>query len=419
MTQVAVRPRALGERNFLLFWAGQTVSKTGSAVTTVALPLVVIHALSADALTMGVLNAAIWLPWLLIGLQAGAWADRTRKRPLMIACDVASAVLLVSVPVAAWLGVLTMAHVLLVAFAVGCATVLFTAAYSAYVPFLVGRDNLMGANSRLHVSEQAAKVAGPGIGGVVAQVTGAVAGLVVDAASFVVSAVCLRSIRAVEPAPQPKARRSVRADVVEALKVVVRDPYLRVLTLHSGAVNLCMAGLQALWVLFLVRTAGLGSWVVGALTAAIAIGGVLGATLAPWYSRRLGSARALRLGSPVTALFGLLFPLADPGVGIVLALVGVMASSMGTAANSVIAVSFRQAYCPREMLGRVAMSIRFVIFGVNPVGALLGGVLGTVLDLRTAIWILVIANIAAGFTLYIGPLRTGRDLPIPTHEEKA
>ncbi|WP_054049370.1 MFS transporter [Alloactinosynnema sp. L-07] len=419
MTQVAARPSVLGERNFMLFWAGQAVSKTGGAVTTVALPLVMIQVLSADAFTMGVLNAAIWLPWLVIGLQAGAWADRVRKRPLMIACDIASAVLLASVPVAAWLGVLTLAHILFVAFAVGCATVLFTAAYSAYVPFLVGRDNLLGANSRLHMTEQAAKVAGPGIGGVLATVTGAVAGLMVDAASFVVSALCLRSIRAVEPATEPKPRRGILAEVAEALKVVVRDPYLSVLTLHSGAVNFCMAGLQALWVLFLVRTAGLGGWVVGALTAAIAIGGVLGATLAPWYSRRVGSARALRLGSPVTALFGLLFPLADPGIGIVLALVGVMGSSMGTAANSVIAVSFRQAYCPREMLGRVAMSIRFVIFGVNPIGSLLGGVLGTVLDLRTAIWILVIANIAAGFTLYIGPIRTGRDLPVPTPEEKA
>ncbi|GAA3031133.1 MFS transporter [Actinokineospora globicatena] len=418
MAQVAAPERqVLNGRDFLLFWAGQTVSKAGSAVTTVALPLVVIQALDADAFTMGLLGVAIWLPWLLLGLQAGAVADRVRKRPLMIGCDVAGALLFISVPVAAWFGVLTMAHVLLVAFLTGCAAVLFTAAYSAYVPFLVGRDQLLGANSRLQISEQGANVAGPGIGGVIAQVTGAVAGLFVDAMSFVVSAICLRSIRAVEPEAEPRPQRRIRADVVEALRFVLVDPYLRVLALHSGAVNLCMAGLQALWVLFLVRTAGLGGWVVGALTAAIAVGGVLGATLAPWYSRTLGSARALRLGSPVTALFGLLFPLANPGIGIVLALVGVFISSAGIAANSVIAISFRQAYCPREMLGRVAMSIRFVIFGVNPIGALLGGVLGTVLDVRTAIWVLVVATILAGFTLYIGPMRTGRDLPVPSKEE--
>lgn len=399
-------------RDFRLFWTAQAVSKTGGAVTTVALPLLVVQLLDANALTMGLLSAALWLPWLVIGLQAGAWADRSRKRPLMIGCDVASAVLLASIPVAAWLDVLTFGHILVAAFLSGCATVLFTAAYSAYVPVLVGRDQLMGANSRLHVTEQAAKVAGPGIGGVLAQVAGAVAGLFADALSFAASALLLRSIRAKEPPLKRGPARTIRADVGEVLGQVVRDPYLKVLTLHSAAVNFCMAGLQALWVLFLVDTAGHGGGVVGLLTAAIAVGGVLGAALAPWYGRAVGTARALRLGSPVTALFGLLFPLAELNGGVWLALVGVLVTSMGTAANSVIAVSFRQAYCPPETLGRVAMSVRFVIFGVQPVGAILAGVLGTVTDVRTAVWVLVAANIVAGLTMYLGPVRTDRDLPV-------
>lgn len=409
-----------GSGDFRLFWAGQAVSTTGSAVTSVALPLVVAQTLDADAFTMGLLNAAIWLPWLLFGLQAGAWADRVVKRPLMIACQLVSASLVLTVPVAAWSGVLTVEHVLLVALAMGCAKVLFNAAYNAYVPVLVGRDQLLGANARLLGTEQVANVAGPGLGGLLAQFTGAVVGLVADAVSFLVSAACLRAIRTREPVALPREPGSgIRAEIREAFEFLVRDPYLRVLAFQTAAANLVLSGVQALLVVFLVRTAGLGAWAVGAVTVAVGIGGVLGALIAPRLSRRVGTARALLLSSPVTGVFGLLFPLAGPGVGIVLAMVGALAWSMGVVTKNVITGSFRQAYCPPEMLGRVVMSIRFLIFGVMPVGSLAGGLLGTVLDVRTALWILLSANVLAGLALYLGPLRHGRDLPAKplVHEE--
>jgi MFS family permease len=407
-------------RDFGLFWAGQAVSTTGSAVTTVALPLVVAQTLDASAFTMGLLNAVIWLPWLLFGLQAGAWADRVVKRPLMIACQLVSAVLVLTVPVAAWSGVLTIEHVLLVALAMGGAKVLFNAAYNAYVPVLVGRDQLLGANARLLGTEQVANVAGPGLGGLVAQFTGAVVGLVADAVSFLVSAACLRAIRTREPAARPReAGSGLRSEIREAFEFLVRDPYLRVLAFQTAAANLVLSGVQALLVVFLVRTAGLGAWSVGAVTVAVGVGGVLGALVAPRLSKRLGTARALLLSSPVTGVFGLLFPLAGPGIGIVLAMAGALAWSMGVVTKNVITGSFRQAYCPPEMLGRVVMSIRFLIFGVMPVGSLAGGLLGTVLDVRTALWILLGANVLAGLALYLGPIRRDRDLPAKplVHEE--
>lgn len=409
----AATAAVLSGRDFRLFWTGQAVSTTGSAVTTVALPLVAVQTLNADAWTMGVLNAAIWLPWLLLGLQAGAVADRTNKLPLMIACQLASAALIITIPVAAWLDVLTIEQMLLVALAAGASKVLFTAAYNAYVPFLVGREHLIGANARLLGTEQVANVAGPGLGGLIAQLSSAIVGLAADSVSFLVSALCLRSIRAREPdrGPSGAVRRKIGTDIREAFEFLMRDPFLRVVAWQTAAANLVLSGVQALLVVFLIQTAGLGAWSVGAVTMAIGIGGVLGAAIVPRLSRRIGTARMLLLSTPVTGVFGLLFPLAGPGIGIVLALFAALAWSMGVIMKNVITGSFRQSYCPREMVGRVAMSIRFIIFGVIPIGSLLGGFLGTVFDVRTALWILLVGNIVAGLGLYIGPIRHCRDLP--------
>ena len=409
---------ALRGRDFRLLWTAETVSKTGSAITTFALPLVALQALGASTLMMGVLNAMVWLPWLVIGLQAGAWADRGRRRPLMVGCQLASALLVVSVPLLAWLDALTMAYVLVIAFAVGCSNVVFTAAYNAFVPFLVGKGELLGANTRLMGSEQAANIAGPGIGGLLTQISSAAVGLFVDAFSFLVSAACLWSIRAREPDDRhdrhddrtDRPRPSYRADIRAAMAFVARDPYLRIITASSACTNLLMGGIQALVVVFLIQGAGLTPWAVGATTIMISVGGLLGAVVAAKVSTRLGSARTL-LSAPVTDCFLLLFPFAGPGAALVLELGGTLVWATGVVVRNVTAGAFRQAYCPPGMRGRVAMTIRFVSFGVWPIGSLLGGVLGTVVDLRTALFILVIANVVTDVLLFIGPMKYRRDLP--------
>jgi MFS family permease len=395
--------RTLRGRDFRLLWTGQSISKAGSAVTTFALPLVVVQTL----------NATIWLPWLLIGLQAGAWADRRSRRPLMIGCQLASAVLIVSIPICAGWHVLTIEYVIAVAFVAGCSNVVFTAAYNAYVPFLVGKPSMLGANSRLTGSEQVANIAGPGIGGLLAQFASTVLGLVVDSASFLVSAVCLWAIRAIEPDRNPAdtPRTSIRADVRTAIDFVVRDPYLRVMTANAATANLFLSGLQALLVVFLLRTAELGPWAVGAVTVAISVGGFLGAFIAPRMSKRLGSARAMLVSTPITGFFGLLFPLAGHGWLLAVCLLGVLAWSMGVVMKNVITGSFRQTYCPPGMRGRVAMSMRFVTFGVMPIGSLVGGGLGALFGVQAAVWVLATANVFSSAMLFTGPIRLSRELP--------
>jgi MFS family permease len=415
MATVTATPTSVGAlrgRDFRLLWAGESISKTGSAVTTFALPVVAVQTLGASTLMVSVLNAMIWLPWLLIGLQAGAWADRRTQRPLMIGCQLASAVLIVSVPVLAGFDALTMWYVLLIAFAAGCSTVIFTASYNAYLPFLVEQNALLGANSRLMGSEQAANIAGPGIGGLITQLSSAVVGLFVDAASFLVSAACLWSIRAREPADRPADRppTTFRADIRAAARFVVRDPYLRVITATNAGTNLLIGGIQALVVVFLIRSEGLSPWAVGATTIVISVGGLLGAVVASRISGRLGSARTL-LTAPVTDCFLLLFPLAGPGALLVVALAGTLVWATGVVVRNVTAGAFRQAYCPPGMRGRVAMTMRFISFGVWPLGSLLGGVLGTVFDIRTALFILTAGNVLIDILLFIGPLRHSKNLP--------
>ena len=407
------KSRTLGGRDFRLLWTGQSVSKAGSAVTTFALPLVAVRTLGAGPLMMGVLNAIIWLPWLVVGLQAGAWADRRGQRPLMIGCQIASAILIVSIPVLAELKFLAMWYVLVIAFAAGCSNVIFTASYNAFVPFLVGKSELLGANTRLTGSEQVANIAGPGLGGLITQVSSAVLGLFVDSASFLACAACLWSIRAREPSDRQRDRpqSSFLADIRAAIRFVIRDPYLRVLTGKSASGNLVLAGIQALVVVFLINTAGLTAWAVAAVTVAISLGGLLGAFITPRISRRLGSARALLVSTPVTDCFLLLFPLAGRDVWLVPALAGVLAWATGVVVKNVIVGSFRQAYCPPGMRGRVAMTTRFVFFGVWPFGSLLGGVLGAALGVRTALFILAGTNILADIWLFTGPIKHSRELP--------
>jgi MFS family permease len=369
---------------------------------------------------VSVLNAMIWLPWLLVGLQAGAWADRRTQRPLMIGCQLASAMLIVSVPVLAGFDALTMWYVLLIAFAAGCSNVIFTASYNAYLPFLVGKNELLGANSRLVGSEQAANIAGPGIGGLLTQFFSAVAGLFVDAASFLFSAALLWSIRAREPFDRPadRPRTTFRADIRTAISFVVRDPYLRVITATGAASNLLLAGIQALVAVFLIRGEGLSSWAVGATTIVISVGGLLGAFIAGKVSARLGSARTL-LTAPVTDFFLLLFPLAARGVLLVVALAGTLVWAVGVVVRNVTGGAFRQTYCPPGMRARVAMTIRFVSFGAWPIGSLLGGVLGTVFDVRTALFILMAANVLVDVLLFIGPMKHSKNLPAAPAESSS
>ncbi|MDR7278176.1 MFS transporter [Catenuloplanes atrovinosus] len=397
-------------RDFRLYWIGQTTSRFGSSVTTVALPLVAITVLEASTFQVAVLAATVWLPWLLAGLPAGVLVDRSgSRRRIMIACDLVAAALFVSVPVAAWLGALTIAHLLVVALLTGLVSVFFETAGQVYLAELLPAERLTAGNARLVGADSAAKVAGPGIGGLTAQAFGAVTGLLVDAVTFVVSAACMLAVRHRE-APAGRAAPDPGA-VVEGLRFVLRDPLLRVMTGYGAAANLALNGYSAIQMLFLVRENGANPGLAGVLIALISAGGVAGAAVAGPLARRFGTARTMLGLHLVTAPFALLVPLARPGAGLVLIVVGGVVMTAGIVAGNVIKGAFRQAYVPRHLLGRVTTSMQLLNYGAIPAGALLGGALGTALGLRPTMWIMAAAVTAASGLLFIGPLKHLRDLP--------
>jgi predicted MFS family arabinose efflux permease len=418
VTSHAVRERQSGigglwgQRGFLLLWSGETVSQFGNAVALVALPLVAIDTLKAGAFAVALLNAVAWLPWVVVGLLAGAWTDRLKKRPLMLACDVAAALLFSGVPLAVAAHVLTIWLLLAAAFLAGVANVFFTTAYQAYVPVVAGPADLTEANAKLQASKSTAQVGGPGLGGAIAQLLGAAAGLLLDAASFLVSAVCLLLIREREPARENVQKKTrLHQEIAEGIRFLAADPFLRPLTMYAALVNIPIGGIDALLLLFLVRTVGVSAGAAGAIMALVGAGCLVGALFARRVARVAGTARAVLLWTTLTAPFGLLIPLATKGPG-VLFISGYAVSNAGIIAFNVLNAAFRQRYCPPGMLGRVAATTYTFCLGCIPIGALLAGALATAYGTRLALWIMAVALAATGALLLFSALRSVRDFPV-------
>ncbi len=404
----------LREHDFRLLWIGETTSAFGTHVSRLALPLVAVVTLDASAFQVSLLTALTWAPWLLIGLPAGAWVDRLSRRPTMLVCDATSLVLLVSVPVAVWAGALAFAHLLVVALLVGVSSVFFQTAHQVYLPGLVSRQHLPEANARLQGSEAAAQVAGPGIAGVLAQTLGAVAGLLVNAVTFAISAVCLLRIRTPErtKAADPSvAEANLRRQIADGLRFLAHDPYLRVLTAYGALSNLALTGYQAILVVFLLREVGVAPALLGVLMSGMSLGGLLGALLATNIGRRWGTARGMLAANLAAGPFALLIPLARPGLGLALVLLGGVGVGAGIVAGNVLKGSFRQTYTPRHLLGRVVVGMQFLNYGTIPLGALLGGALSAPLGLRTTVWLMTAGTALASLVLLIGPLKNDRDFP--------
>jgi MFS family permease len=400
-----------GHRDFRLLWFGETTSSLGSSVASVALPLVAVVTLQAGTFTVGFLAAAAWLPWLFIGLPAGALVDRLPKRPLMLACNLTSMLLFASVPVAAWLGFLTMTQLLVVALLGGTAKVFFATAYRVYLPALVSGDDLLEANAKLQGSESVVQVAGPGVAGPLALAFGAVSGLLADAVSFGVSVLCLRAIRTRETRSGRTTTDRLRDEIADGLRFVVHDRFLRVLTVFGAISNIALMGYDSIAVVFLVRDLGAGQATVGVVLALAGAGGVFGALLAGRLSARFGSARAFLLCEVGAAPMLILGPLSGPGWGLVLFVAGGIGLGAGVVTSNVLSSTFRQRYCPPELFGRITASTAVLNYGAIPLGALLGGVLGQTLGVRETLWIMAGLQAVSITVLLFSPLRTLRDFP--------
>lgn len=374
--------------DFLKLWAGETISLLGSQVSLLAMPLVAALTLHATPLQMGALGTVQYIPWLLVGLFAGAWVDRLRRRPIMVVADLGRAVLLGLIPLAAMAGVLRVEYLYVVGFLVGIMNVFFEVAYTAYLPTLVPHDRLVEGNSKLQVSASVAEIGGPGLAGGLIQLVTAPLAIAVDALSFLVSALSLTWIGTPESMPAPADdSRNILAEIREGLRLVFSNPILRAFALASVTSNFFVDVHLAVFVLYATRELGIPPLILGGIYAIGSLGGLFGSLLAERLANRLGLGRVIVGAQILVTLAVLAIPLSGRQSWIAVPIIVIAEALWGFAVVVYVVntVSLRQAITPNQFQGRVAASLRFVTWGISPLGFMLGGILGEIIGLQATL----------------------------------
>ena len=406
--------------DFLKLWTGQTISEFGSVVTRTAVPLVGLLVLDAGPSEMALLVVAASSAVLLVGLIAGAWVDRLPRRPVLIWTDIVRAGLLFWVPVAYALGVLRMEQLYVVAFAEAALRTLFNSAYRSYLPALVGRDRLVEGNSKLAMSSSIAEIGAPGLAGGLVQIVGAPFAILIDAISFVVSAISLIAIRGRELARPSQIRGAIVREIVEGISVVRRHALLFPLAASSATSHFFGSFYAALYGLFLLNDLGLTPFLLGVVISAGGVGSLAGSVFATRVINRLGIGRAIVVLFIGSSAIGILTPLAT-GPLFVATLMVFLPQLIGdglATAEGVARITLRQAVTPDRLLGRVSATVDVLDHGVAPLGALAGAVIAESFGVRTAIAV-AWAGMAGGVLFLLFSPLPRLTSPVPAIDEEA
>lgn len=398
---------------------GQTISELGSVVTRTAIGFVAIIVLGAGPAELGILTAAASVGTLLIGLVAGVQADRMRRRPILIVSDLVRAVLLSTIPVAYVAGVLRIELLYLVVFSAAVLGAFFDVAYRSYLPSLVGRDRVVEGNAKLGMSGAIAEVVAPALAGAIVQLFSAVAAIVVDAVSFLVSAVSILLIRAPEPPPVPPGERSALSEIGEGLSAVWRNPYIRATTGFEVMRYFFGSFIGVLYLLYGLNDLGLNPFIVGLAISLGGVGAFVGAALVGVTIDRLGiGATIVRVGIAGGILVFLL-PLAKGQPPVVAASFLFIGQLLGDALGMIedVAIqSLRQQVTRDEILGRVNATVHVLVEGVAPLGALAGAALAVAFGNRDTLLVAAIGILLARAWLVLSPLSTLRTVGGPQDE---
>ena len=400
--------------DFLRLWLAQTISFLGTGITGLALPLTAALTLGATPVQMGLLGALQYLPQLLVGLFAGVWVDRLRRRPILIGADLGRAVLLASIPLVALVGALRLEYLYAVTFLTGVLTVFFDVAYLAFLPSLVQREQLVEANSKLEVSRSVAQIAGPSLGGALVQLLTAPLAILLDAISFLTSALFLTGIRAPESRPTaPDRRPSLWGEIGEGLRTVVGHPLHRAMVGFVSTFNFFGQAMTALYVLYATRDLGIEPAVLGAILALFGPGALLGTLVVGPATQRFGLGPALVGAALLAGGANLLVPLASRPTILAVALLAAAQFLMGLATPilAVNLVSLRQAITPDNLQGRVNATLRVLGWSTLPLGALLGGTLGETIGLQPTLIVGGLGSLLASGWIFLTPIRRLQALP--------
>ena len=412
--------RALGplwrNRDFRLFWGGETVSLFGTQVTTLALPLTAILVMHSSAAEVGLLRLAQLLPYLLLSLVFGAMADRRRLRPLMIGSNALRLVLIGLVPLLSAVGVLRLDWLYLIAFGAGAGAVVFDVCWISYVPVIVSdRAQLVDANTKLGVSASTADIAGPGLAGVLIGLLTAPIALVVDAASYAVSVVSLLWIGEREPVrePVPGTHRNLRAEMSEGARYVFGSPLLRPLALLGACYNFFLLYTETVFLVYAVRSLRLSATVIGVILSCGGVGGLLGALAAGAVIRKLGPGRVYGACAITAFSVWLLVPAAGGSTAakVLLPALAFLLNGIALGITNIVVVTLRQTITPKAMMARMNAVMRTLLMGIGALGGPVGGFLAGWIGLRTALWVGAAGAVFALVTLFPRRVVTLREFP--------
>jgi MFS family permease len=411
-TARTVRPASiLRDRNFLRLWTGETISVLGTTISDFAIAIAAVVTLDATPQQIGLMRALGEAPAIVIGLFVGVWVDRVRRRRLLVTLDLLAALAVASVPVAYLLGVLSLGQLFALAVVFGVLGTFWAPAWGAFLPSVVERDRIVDANSKLTLAMSATGIVGPGLAGFLVQVLTAPIAMVVDAVSFLVSAVCVSGVRTREAGASedadvaPTGRR-----ILEGLRVAFLDPMQRAITTPLVLLEFVNALSFAVYAIFVLEVVGLQPAALGIVFAVASVGFLAGSAAAPWLERRMGAGRAaiLGLGMVGASPFTMVLAHADHPLGLNLFFLGLpgIIGGFGGIVQWVMLSSIRQAITPERLLGRVYASVG-VLWGVMTIlGALVGGFLGEAerLGPRGTILVAAIGYTIPFFLTLFGPI---------------
>lgn len=409
--------------DFLKLWTAETVSVFGSAITQLALPLIAATYLQVSPFEFALLTTIEFLPFILFSLPAGVWVDRLRRRPILIVADLGRAVAIASIPVAFYFDALTIWQLYIVGFVNGCFTVFFDVAYQSYLPSVVERDQLVDGNSKLEITRSAAQILGPGAAGILIGLLKAPFAMVLDSLSYLWSAIFVFWIRRPEPPVEPHdeathgPKPSMRQEIAVGLRYVTRHRWLRSIAATTGISNFFGNVMGAILILYLVDERDLGPASIGIAFSIGSIGFLLAAFTTGRATNRLGVGRMLVLTAIGFSVSGLPLVFAsDAQIFWAVALSGFMAGFFGVAWN-INQVSLRQAITPPRMQGKMNATMRFIVWGTMPVGAILGGALGNIIGLYPTIVIGAVGGLVAFIPVTLSSVRHITTMPEPVEDE--
>ncbi len=403
-----------GHADFLKLWTGQSLSLFGTQVTLLAMPVVAVFLLRADSTAMGILGALARAPFVLF-LFAGVWADRVRRRPTLILTDLGRAVLIALVPVLWLADALRIEWLYAIVLGVGVLGVFFEVANQAYVPSLVGRELVPEGNAKLQISQSVAQVGGPSVAGLLITFLSAAMVMVVDAVSYLASAIACALVRTPEEKPGGQGQRpTVFAAIGQGLRWVWTQPVLRPMVISIAFYMTFATGIQTLYVLYL-RALGVPKFWIGVVLALVGVGAVVGSTLSMKSLRRFGPGPAAFWTIVVGNGAFLLVPLAGGPVWLSVALLGIAQVVIGLTApiGQVAMGSLRQVLTPNDMQGRVVATVRGLSLGLAPVGALAAGLLGSAIGLRPTMWIFAVGVLVPIVVVGMSPIPGIKKFPAP------